>query len=245
MIRHIVVAGGGTVGLRAIFELQRLAATRLTLIDSDPEQIRHIEGELGAKVTTLEGDALEDHVLMAAGVHEASGFVAALANDRDNLFLSLAVRQLNPEIRVVSRIDDEANTAKFLTVGANEVVGAATMGGRRLAHALLRPEMAGFADALMGSEDREVLLRELTIQAESPVARLRLASAGLAERTGCIVLGIRTSARGFYIYHPSAKTRLKPKGGILALGTRTELETLAGLLNGPAVGPTDEADLGH
>ncbi len=62
-----------------------------------------------ARCSTSHGDATADHVLLAAGVERARGVVAALTEDKDNLYVTLSARSLNATARIVSKVvEDEA-----------------------------------------------------------------------------------------------------------------------------------------
>jgi len=223
---HLIIVGAGTVGKQITEEMQRLGFTHLTVIDQNAEKLAMLRD-----VRTVAGDALDDRCLEAAGIGEAIGLVTTLGRDKDNLFLCLAARQQNANVRIVSRLEGEANASKFRKVGVDQVISIATMGGRRLAHAILLPELVDFADALIESDERAALLIELPIGANAPVANLRLSAAGLQHRTGCVILGIRNGKRSRYTYRPSQQARLKPGGTVIALGDYVQLRYLGALLD--------------
>ncbi len=231
---HIIVAGAGTVGQQVVRELIELRRAPFSVIELDPDRIRHLQAEIDAEFDVIVGHALDDLVLQQAHIETAQGLVTTLGLDRDGLFLCLTARQLNPDLRIVARLEDEANAEKFLNVGADEVAGTAMLGGRRLAHAMLRPELASFSDALATAEARACLLMEIQISQTCVVSGLRMITAGLQQRTGCVVVGHRPRPRGPYNYRPDPNLRLQPGGGIIALGDDLELLALSQLLSAPS-----------
>ena len=93
---HIVVAGSGATGKHVIEEL---VATRtpFVVIDESEAVLQQVSADVcGGKLLYVHGDATEDHVLLAAGVERARGVVAALTHDKDNLYVTLSARSLNP-----------------------------------------------------------------------------------------------------------------------------------------------------
>ncbi|MBR56657.1 MAG: hypothetical protein CMH54_01220, partial [Myxococcales bacterium] len=102
---HIVVCGAGRSGMHTIREL-RSEGTPIVVIDVDPGRIEIVLQEFGEIMPHLVGDALEEQVLRAAGIDRADGLIAALHDDRDNLYLSLSARQLNPDLRIVAKVDE-------------------------------------------------------------------------------------------------------------------------------------------
>ena len=227
----IIIGGGGVLGTRCVRELRRLTSEPITVIEQSEARAEMLRSEFDS-VTVIEGDALEDATLEAAGVRSARALVATLGTERDNLFLVLSVRQLSTRCRIVARLIDSDNATKFARVGADEVVREATMGGQRMAHAILHPALAELTDALTASENRTVHMRELVVAPHSPIGGMRIAAAGILERTGCMVLGHRRKGATTYRYHPDPRLRLKPGSGVIALGDTRQLQTLESLLAG-------------
>ncbi len=93
--KHIVVAGSGSTGKHVIEELIA-TKTPFVVIDRNHEHMeRFSEAMMSGEMLFVHGDATEDHVLVLAGVDRASGVVAALTHDKDNLFVTLSARSLN------------------------------------------------------------------------------------------------------------------------------------------------------
>lgn len=231
--QRIIVIGVGEVGEHVVAELLNMGASRLCVVDSDEQRLAHL-AELSDRVTTIAGDALEDAVLQEAGLESAAGVVVAMPRDQDNLFICLTARQLNPEIRIVSRLADVGNSRKFRFIGAHSTVSVPQVGGARLAHAVLRPRLLSFASDLIASEDAGARLRELTIAPGCPTAGLTLGDAGLRERTNAIILGLRRRKGSRRLtYRPDLDLRLRPGASLVALGDEDALDSLAELLAEP------------
>lgn len=54
----------------------------------------------------VHGDATEDKVLHHAGISKAAGLVAIVANDAENVFITLTARGLNDAIKIVARAEN-------------------------------------------------------------------------------------------------------------------------------------------
>jgi Trk K+ transport system NAD-binding subunit len=101
---HFVVCGLSTVGFRVIEELMRLGE-RVVVIEQDPaNRFVATVRRLGAVVTI--GDAGVSEVLKQVRASTARAVVSATNNDMTNLEVSLLVRELNPEQRVVVLLND-------------------------------------------------------------------------------------------------------------------------------------------
>ena len=93
---HIIVCGCGRVGLQVVHELQEKNIP-FVVVDKD-ESILEQE-----KLLFVHGDATEDQVLHNAGILKATGLVAIVANDAENVFITLTARGLNDTIKIVAR----------------------------------------------------------------------------------------------------------------------------------------------
>ena len=117
---HFIVCGAGRVGSNVAHELEITGRT-CVVIDSDLAAIQKYLETHPAQLY-LQGDATDDEVLLAAGLMKARGVFAVAHDDKDNLVISLSVKQLNPGLRVVARCHDLRNAEKSRRAGADEIV---------------------------------------------------------------------------------------------------------------------------
>jgi len=127
---HTVVCGAGNTGRHVIGELLETRRP-FVVIDRDPEVVRALHQQLGVPFPAVIGDATDDDVLRAAGVPRASGLIACLSRDNDNLVVTLSARLLAPKLRIVARCIDEREQAKIRRAGADTVVSPNMIGGIR------------------------------------------------------------------------------------------------------------------
>ncbi len=225
---HVIVAGVGRSGIHVVRELHE-NGTPLVVVESDSAKVDALVAEFGEAVPAILGDALDDTTLHGASIAAARGLVAALREDRDNLFLCLSARQINPDLRIVARLADIKSTEKFRKVGVNAVVSPALMGGRRLAHEIVRPAVVSFVDTLHAPSVESVEMAEVTIETGSEIGGTKLQEANLRRRCNCLVIGIRGPESERYRYNPSPDEILEPEGTLLALGDRSEIDDLRAL----------------
>ena len=86
--RHVIVAGAGRTG-QVIVEELLMAGRDVVIVEQDEELIERLNRSLGGKLAYVIGDATEDETMISAGIHNAAGVIAALTNDRDNVFVAL------------------------------------------------------------------------------------------------------------------------------------------------------------
>ena len=134
MTNHYIVCGYGRIGGSICTELSQRSLP-FVVVEADEQRVAAIE-QMG--YCAIKGDATTDAVLRQAGIATAAGVVAALAADKDNLFISLAARELNPTVLVVSRAEEAGVEDRILRAGADIVVSPMKLGGQQIAQLLVQ-----------------------------------------------------------------------------------------------------------
>ncbi len=102
--KHIIVMGAGHVGMRTTRTLVQMGFD-VVLIDLNlsPE----LDDELSSlRVPAIVGDARQVSTLEKAGLPFADAFLVCTSDDLVNLEVIMAVRDMNPEVRIVARMWD-------------------------------------------------------------------------------------------------------------------------------------------
>jgi voltage-gated potassium channel len=218
---HYIICGYGRTGSEVVSQMRRRGVP-LVVVDVDEEKLAPLaEGN----VPYLVGDATQDEVLLAAGIEQARGLVAAAGTDAVNIFISLTARGLNPRLFIVARSLSEEDEAKLRRAGADRVVSSHVIGGRRIAAALLRPTVVDFLDIVTHGETLEFELEEIPINTHCRFAGQTLRSAQIREQCGLTVLGKRR-ADGQFLTNPSADMTIDPGDILVVVGTAEQLSQL-------------------
>jgi voltage-gated potassium channel len=120
----ILVIGGGKVGTAAVRALHAKGVA-VNLIDKDPNvcrKIRHLCNEV------FQGEASDYDLLKEAGVLKAPSILLSANDDTMNIYLASYCRNLNKELKIVSRISDARNIDIIHRAGADFVLSYATLG---------------------------------------------------------------------------------------------------------------------
>ncbi len=216
--KHIVVCGAGNTGEHVISELIE-AGVEFVVIDQDEERIRVLSEDLGAEILHVMGDATDDHSLERAGVERAKGVIAALHTDKDNLFVVISVRHLNPKARIVAKAIDASTTPKLRRAGAHAIVSPNAIGGLRLVSEMIRPQAVDFLDRLL-REDTKLRIEDVAITADSNLVGHTLAECKIRE-TGALVLAIRKGAN--YVYNPGPDIVLEAGTHLIVIAPSTSI----------------------
>jgi voltage-gated potassium channel len=214
---HTIVCGVGSTGRHVVEELVA-TGTKFVVIDHDEEKLRElVERHPNMTVPHIHGDATADVVLREAGIERASGLVAALREDKDNLFVVITARAANAGARIVARSGDLRVFELMRKAGANAVVSPNFIGGMRLASELLRPNVVEFLDEMVRDRDMNLRIEEVAIPTGSAFAGKTLRESRIRDVTDALVLAIRDRDRGFR-YNPGPDAVLDAGVTLVLLG---------------------------
>ncbi len=122
---HFIICGYGNVG-REVAERLNDKKERFVVVEKDPEKVQMLVDE-GREV--IKGDAEDEEVLVRAGIMQAKGIIAAM-KDPPNLVTVLTARTMNPNLFIISEVEDDKNEPKLRRVGANATINCYRMGAR-------------------------------------------------------------------------------------------------------------------
>ena len=212
---HYIICGFGRVGRQVARDL-RAAGARYVVVDHNPEMRDHAQG-IGVRF--IEGEPSDDEVLRSAGVMRARGVIACVDSDADNIFITLTVRGLRPDIAIVARASEEAVEAKLLRAGATRVISPYKTSGAEMARLALNPQIRGALEVAP-----EYRMEEIEVAPGSAGEGQAIGDV----RGGAIIVGVR-DASGQFQPQPSAETVLHAGDVVTAMGTGRTMERLEDL----------------
>jgi voltage-gated potassium channel len=226
---HFIVCGAGQTGINVVRELIDTGQS-FVAIERHPQRLERLR-EVGCRLA-IEGDATSDEVLRSAGIERARGLASCLGDDRDNLFVTVSARQLNPRLRIIAKNVERTARDKLIHAGASQAVSPALIGGLRLASELIRPAVVTFLDGMLRDREKNVRFAEVSVEQGSEVAGRTLGESRLQERVGLPVLALRHAGASAteFLYNPGPDERLEPGVVLVVMGPLAQvqaLETLA------------------
>ncbi|MEK6607924.1 MAG: potassium channel protein [Myxococcota bacterium] len=228
---HVIVCGAGTTG-RYILEELLASGRRVVAIESQPERIERLLVDM-AGLLIVTGDSTDDATLKTAGIDRAQGLIACLSEDPDNLFVVIAARQLNPNLRIVAKAVGLKAADKLRQAGADSVVTPAYIGGLRLASEAMRPHVVEFLDIMMRDKAKRVRFEEITIGPGSPLVGCALGETEVSRAAEVAVIATRNGG-GSFSYGPRPDVRLNEGMTLILVG---EAQAVEGLRTRLARGP--------
>lgn len=213
MKNHYIICGCGRIGQLICREL-KADKMDFVVIDSDPEVIQKIEEE---GFVYFRGDATQDKSLLGAGIKQAKGIVCVLPTDAENLYVILTAKELNPNIYVLSRSEEEESEHRLLRAGADRVMSPYTLGGMRMAMAILRPAMLDFIEITTRRQSLELRMEEISVCDGSPIIGKSLEESEIRHDFGLIIVAVKKDS-GKMIFNPLASYVIEKGDKLIAMG---------------------------
>ena len=230
MSNHLIVCGAGRTGMHVIHELAT-SHWPFIVIDTDPDIGPRCAEACDHVVDFIVGDAIDDHVLIDAGIEQAYGVVAGLPEDKDNLYVVLTARGMNPKLRIIAKAVDPRAEAKLRVAGADSVVSVNRIGGMRLASEMIRPSVVSFLDIMMRDQDKNLRFEEIAIPKNSSLVGRHLAESDLRKERKLLVVAVMGPEEGVYTYSPGPSFVFQEGMVLVLIG---ETESVARLRESPA-----------
>ncbi|MEM7245782.1 MAG: potassium channel protein [Acidobacteriota bacterium] len=221
MSGHVIICGSGAMCAFALSELTD-SGCDVVIVDDDEERLALLHGH-EVDLPFFKEDPTNDEVLLRAGIERASGLLANLTNDKDNLFLTFTARQLNPDIRIIARGLEKHLEERLSRAGADSVVMPSKIGALRMVSELLRPKVVDFLDRMLRPAGADWRFGEVPV-GEAANGRT-LGSLGIPGRFGMPVLAVIDEA-GEVTYHPKEDTTLSTEDKLVVLAEMAQVREI-------------------
>lgn len=144
---HYIVCGYGMVGRQVVSELQCKNEPFIVIeIDSPKVQMMVEKG-----IPVLQGDSEDEETLKKANISEAKGLITTM-KDSQNLVAIIAAKTLNPNLHIVSEVEEVKNVPKYKRVGAVITINCHEMGAKTMVnmarHAVTDPVCGAEASSI-------------------------------------------------------------------------------------------------
>jgi voltage-gated potassium channel len=224
---HYILCGAGKNGHYVLEELIR-TKRKVVAVEKDPQKVQTL---INRNIPTIEGDASNDDVLRSAGIDHALGLVSTLPEDKDNLFVVITARGLNPKLRIVAKVDDIEVREKFFRSGANSAVSAPYIGGLRMASELIRPDTTTFLDSMM-RDNSSLRVDEVKIGSTTNYRGKPIKSCDILASSGVVLVSMRRGiSEQDFIFNPPPSTIINTGDTLIVIGIPEQLEILRSKLS--------------
>lgn len=210
---HVIICGFGRNGKECA---QVLHDNKIQFVVLE-EKIEDYS-DIDFKVTHfLKGDATKDEALLEAGIKNAKALITALPVDADNLFVVLSAKQLNPDLKIISRASQDSSVSKLKIAGASNVIMPDKIGGAHMATLVILPDVVELLSLLATKTNDSFKIKELIVQKNTSLADL-----DLWNKTNCTILGIKDDDNS-YTVNPPASYHINPGQKMIIMGSEEQL----------------------
>jgi len=133
---HYVVCGAGRVGTHAAEKLKE-EGKKVVIIENDCAKAEYM---MNRGFMVVEGDCMNEDILEKAKIRKAKGILACTGEDNKNVFVVLTAKDLNPTIKVATRVNDQKSKEEFERAGADIIVAPEVTGGYELANKIVKAD---------------------------------------------------------------------------------------------------------
>ncbi len=176
---HTIVCGYGTKGRAAVHTLLGKGVDPKRIVVIDNASVARTRATTDG-VAAVGGDASTREALDEAGIAEAASVLVCVDRDDTAILVTLTVRELNPEAKLVASVREEDNVHLLHQGGADGVITSSAATGRLLGLSSQTPQVS------------EILEDILTVGQGLDVVEEEVASAGPRPSTepGTLFLGV-------------------------------------------------------
>ena len=218
---HFIVCGYGRIGSIIAAELHQQGVP-FAVIERDPERVRQA---MDRGWLALEADASREEVLAKAGIHRARGLITAVGTDAENVFTVLTARVMRPDLFIIARVESDDAEHKLRRAGADRVISPYQIGATQMVQTALRPAVVDFFHLATSSERLDLSMEQVHIKDDSPLANQTIVDAGIRQRFGVIVVGIKRAGGGMD-FNPSPEAVMRPGDELVVLGRTDSVKAL-------------------
>ncbi len=196
---HFILCGHGRIGSIIAQEL-RQQGIPFVVVERNPQRVTDL---LEAGGLVVEADASREEVLLRVGIHRARGLIAAVGTDAENVYTVLTARVLRPDLFIIARVESDDAEPKLRRAGADRVISPYQIGATHMVQTALRPAVVDFVQLATSAGYLDLSMEQVQVEAGSPVIGQTIVEAGVRQRFGVIIVGIKR-AGGAMEFNPAS-----------------------------------------
>jgi len=218
---HFILCGYGRIGSIIANELHQQGVP-LAVVERDPERVQQA---IERGWLALEAEASREEVLARAGIHRARGLIAAVGTDAENVFTVLTARVMRPDLFIIARVESDDAEPKLRRAGADRVISPYQIGATHMVQTALRPAVVDFVQLATSSERLDLSMEQVHITDDSALANQSIVDAGIRQKFGVIVVGIKR-AGGSMEFNPPPEAVMRAGDELVVLGRTDSVKAL-------------------
>ena len=220
---HVIICGYGRNGKQATIELSE-HQVKVVVVERDTDTVQLLRETNG--MLYVEGDSTDEEVLKLAHLESARALITTLPTDADNLFVVLTARELNPNLKIISRASVDNADVKLKRAGASNVIMPDKLGGQSMAKLVAQPDVVEFIELILLQSMESVVLEEISCnKIASCFEGKSLIELDIRNTSGANIIGMKRKDNS-YLINPVPETALTSSDKLFALGSRAQINKL-------------------
>lgn len=221
---HVLLCGYGDVGravARGIGAIEPRA--RVVVVERHDAAVARAEED---GFIVVQGDCTAEGILERAGAARARGVIATLDRDEANVYLCLAVREMNAGARIVTRASREAVKGVLKRAGADRVIVPGELAASQLSQLMLRPKATEFIASAIGDGGYEFV--EVPVGGYPGLVGRSIGGLDFPATAGALVVSV-VSGDGSQSFNPPADRILEASDTLIVVcevGSLRRIEAL-------------------
>ncbi len=223
---HYIIVGLGRVGNLVAHELEKRGC-EFVIIEGNVDENKSNQLEVFKFV--ISGDATDDSILKLAGISKAKSIIVATSSITTNLFVVLSARQLNKNIKIIARNDDDVNAEKLIRAGANKVINPYNAGGVKMAATAMGSNLMEYIDSKIDLKNSNFNIEVLTLTDNCRWIGKSLKELDIRSQVGVTILGF--VRKDETIFNPKSDLQFLMDDKIIVAGEYKEINKLEELFS--------------
>ena len=220
-MRKIVLFGFSKTG-REIAKLLLSDEYEVTIIDENPLQVA-LANEEGffARHTSLK----DDKVLVEVGIGDGAEVLFCVSDDDSlNLFVTLSARNLDKNLKILTKILKKEDEKKMILAGANRTISPYDVGAAKAYRIIQKPKVSKVLNQLSALKSK-ISISEIEIPKGSFLDGMHLNDMNVSEDTNLIFLGMLDKELGekFVFFAKGINHKLDEGDILVVLGSRKDI----------------------
>ena len=218
---HVIICGFGRLGQDLANQLSHRELP-FVIVDLLPEKVVQAN-ELG--FLAIQGDATVEHVLEQVNLANARALATALPSDAENVFITLTARNLQPEIQIIAKSEQESSCRKLRQAGADKIVMPHRVGAQQMERMISRPTTADLVELFAEASHLEMELDEYKVTENNELVGCSLAGSQIKDKYNLLVVGIKDEG-GHFRFNPQPQETIRSDDTLLIIGQVADINRM-------------------
>jgi voltage-gated potassium channel len=168
MNKKILIYGYSGLGARLAHTLSREKDYQVTIVSANEQYCKKAKNDGFLDVYNY--DLMDDEELMRIGIHKDTyqAFFVVSDNDKNNIFVILSARSLNPNLSIISVSRTANDGDKMKLAGANKVINPYEAGGLKIFRLIHKPAISKMLDDMI-FHNKNIDIFEVKVQKECAI----------------------------------------------------------------------------